>query len=264
MKPLYVTLVGSKLYGTYTSESDTDFKGIAFPEVDELIGLKNFEQKEFEDTEHEDGPDKMEGSIFAVRKYINLCMKGNPTVIELAFADPKFHAFTTPLGLEIMEYVREHMLTKHLFKPYSAYHKAQMRKLQSKKREGKRKEIVETHGYDPKFSMHAYRLAKQCVIVFREGVLRPTLDPEDLELAKKIRAGKENFTMEEVLEILEEVDKEMYDAYKESTLPEAPKFHEVNDFMVDIHRKYIKGHYNMQLENKFSLMNVRKVASWIG
>lgn len=245
---IYATITGSKLYGIDTEESDTDFKGIAFPTRSQLIGLENFEQQKYSNGV-EDGPEKVEGEAWAFKKFINLCMKGNPTVIEIAFADPKFHIHSTPIGLEIMKFVRDNMLTKHLFKPYSAYHRAQIRKLQSKQRVGKRKAIVDEHGYDCKFAGHAYRLARQCCIVMREGTLRPTLDPEDRELALKIRAGKENFTMEEVLQLLEEVDKDMYVAYNESKLPEKPDFDKVNQFVQFTHSCYLRSVFDDQFKD---------------
>lgn len=248
IKVLFATITGSKLYGINTEESDTDFKGIAFPTRSQLIGLENFEQQSYCNGV-EDGQEKTEGQIWAFRKFINLCLKGNPTVIEIAFADPKFHLHTTSIGLEIMKFVRENMLTKHLFKPYSAYHRAQMRKLQSKERVGKRKAIVDEHGYDCKFAGHAYRLARQCCIVMKEGTLRPTLDPDDKELALKIRAGKENFTMDEVLQILEDVDKEMYDAYSKSNLPDSPDFHKVNQFVMFTNSCYLHGAFDEQFKD---------------
>jgi len=250
MKALFATLVGSKLYGISTETSDTDIKGIALGEISQLIGLENFEQQEFKN-DVEDGPSKIEGVLYAVDKYLNLCFKGNPTVIEIAFADPKYHLYSTPIGEEVCDFVRKHMLTKHLFKPYSAYHMAQMRKLQSQERVGKRQKIVEEHNFDPKFAGHSYRLARQCVIVMREGVLRPTLDPEDREICLKIRQGKKYFTKESVLELLKSVDTEMYDAYKTSTLKESPDFKLINNFVIDIHLRYIKGEFDNQFKVPF-------------
>lgn len=250
MKPLYVTVTGSKLYGTNTPKSDTDFKGICFPEVHELIGLSNFEQQEFKQGP-DDGPDKAEGTIFTVEKYLRLCLKGNPTVIELAFAGEDFHIHTTKIGEEVNDYVRNNMITKHLFKPYSAYHRAQIKKLQSMNRTGKRAQSVIDNGYDPKFAMHAYRLARQCVIVMEEGILRPTLDVDDREMALKIREGKVNFSKDEVLSILEDVDKDMHTAYKNSSLKEKPNFNDTQDFLVDLHHRYLKGEYDVQLQDGF-------------
>lgn len=57
--PLFVTVVGSKLYGSAVNGvSDTDFKGICLPHIDEIIGMRRFEQDEF--SNGKTGPDKIE------------------------------------------------------------------------------------------------------------------------------------------------------------------------------------------------------------
>lgn len=234
--PVFITFVGSQLYGTDTPESDKDFKGIGFPDLDEIIGLKHFEQQEYKNNV-EDGPNKIEGVIYDIRRYIHLCMKGNPTVIEFACAHPNHHILTTDIGEHVRKFVRENFLTKHLFKPYSAYHRAQVRKLQSMKRTGKRAELVKALGFDSKFSSHAFRLAKQCVQVMKTGELNPTLEGEELDICRKIRNG--DYGKEGTLAILEDVDKEMYSAYQTSTIPEKPDFNKVNVWLINLYSNYI-------------------------
>lgn len=253
MKPLFATIVGSKLYGLSTDQSDTDFKGFGFPEMDELIGLANFEQKQYKNN-IEDGPAKVEGSMYAIGKYVQLCMKGNPTVIEVAFADPIHHIYLNTVGEYVLDFIKANMLTKHLFKPYSAYHRAQMKKLQSMNRTGKRAEDVLKYGYDPKFASHAYRLATQCIMVMKEGTLNPTLEGEDRDIALALRAG-DKYNKDEVLAVLEKVDKEMYVAYEASKLPERPNYNVVNNFLVDLHKGYIdwtvEGYNELVEESEF-------------
>jgi len=248
MMALFVTTVGSKLYGTNTESSDIDLKGFAFDDVDQLIGLKNFEQQTYNNGVA-DGPSKIEGSVYSLKKYIKMCMTGNPTVIEIAFADKQFWTYTTPIGEEVCKYVRDNFLTKALFKPYSDYHRDQVRKLQSMNRTGKRAEIVEKYGFDTKFAGHSYRLARQCSIVMSEGTLRPTLDPADKQMCLDIRNGKYN--KEEALKILEDVDKQMYDAYKISTLKNEPDFNDANDFTVNLYKRYINGEFDVYNQTPF-------------
>jgi predicted nucleotidyltransferase len=245
MYPIFVTIVGSKLYNTATETSDTDFKGICFPEIDEIIGLNHFEQQELKNG-ISDGPDKSEGVIYSTSRYLNLCLKGNPTVIEIAFANEKFWLHTTDIGKEICQVVRNNFLTKHLFKPYSAYHTAQIRKLQTQNPIGKRAKIVEEFGYDVKFAMHSFRLAKQCIQIMKTGWLNPSLDGDEKELAIQIRKGK--FSKEEVLKILNDLDKEMYDSYKNSNLKQEPNFKSVNEFVKRLNLNYLNGVYSNQFK----------------
>lgn len=256
MKPAFVTVVGSKLYGISTEASDTDFKGFGFAEVDEILGLKKFEQQEY-NNHKPDGPEKTEGVIYDIRRYIHLCRKANPTVIEIAFADPKFSLHFTMVGLEVADFVKKEMLTQALFPSYSAYHRAQVKKLQSMDRVGKRAEIVFKHGYDVKFASHAYRLARQCVIVLSEGVLRPTLDPEDKELCMKIRQGE--FSKDECLAILDMVDKQMYAAHKDTKLKKLPDFDRCNNFLVDLYQRYLKGEFDSQLSPVYHPLDTQLV-----
>jgi hypothetical protein len=113
-------------------------------------------------------------------------------------------------------------------------------------RTGKRAEAVKELGYDAKFASHAYRLARQCTIVMAEGTLRPTLDPEDREMCMKIRRGE--FSKEDCLKILEDVDKQMYEAYKISTIPESPDFNKSNDFVTKLHMDYLHGQFDEQFK----------------
>ena len=117
MKPSFVTIVGSKLYGISTPSSDTDFKGFGFCEIDEIIGLKTFEQQQY-NNHKPDGPEKAEGQVYDIRYYFKLCLKANPTVIEIAFADSSFWMHSTEIGKEVAEFVRNNMLTQRLFPAY--------------------------------------------------------------------------------------------------------------------------------------------------
>lgn len=253
VQPIFATDVGSRLYGISTPESDRDFKGFGFETVDEILGLGHFEQQEFKN--YNNGQeiakkDTVEGVIYSVRRYVSLCMSGNPTVIEIAFSDPKFHFYTSDIGIEVCNFVKTNFLTKRLFKPYSAYHRAQLRKLQSMERTGRRKEIVDQYGFDLKFAMHAYRLARQCYIVMDEGVLRPTLDENDRKIALEFRHGV--YSKEEALAILERVDKEMYEAYEKSTLPEEPDYKKTNNFLIEVYSDYLDGKFDqLFLEKEF-------------
>ena len=236
---LFVTVVGSQLYGFATEKSDIDFKGFCLPSIPQLIGLDSFEQQEY-NNEKPDGPEKMEGTIYALARYLHLgIIKCNPTVLEIAFTEPKYWMYKTDLGLEVCQFIKNHGITKRLFKPYNAYHLAQMKKMSNTEKTGKRKELIDEFRYDVKNASHAFRLGRQATLAMQTGKIIPTLTGNDLILGKDIRSGK--YCLEEVMEILRKIDKEMYEAYKTSTIKEEPDYHLVNDFLVDIHQKYVKN-----------------------
>jgi predicted nucleotidyltransferase len=241
MTPLFISIVGSRLYGTNIASSDTDVKGFAFPTESELIGLDK-RNKPYKIENSKEDADKIEGQVYTVGEYLGLCMKGNPTVIEIAFAGDEHVICSTDVGLRIACFIRETFVTKHLFKPYSAYHRAQIRKLQSQERVGKRKEIVDKYGYDVKFAMHAYRLGVQCIMAMQTGIIQPTLTGHHLQTAKEIRDGE--YAKEEALKILDNIDKKMYEAYQASNLPAEPNKRLVERFLIDLHKRFLGGEFH--------------------
>jgi len=232
MKILFITTVGSRLYGINKEDSDYDYKGFCLPDIDTLIGLKNFEQQEWKDEESE-------GTIYSLKKFLHLSMKGNPTVLEIAFTDPKFHLFSTPLGLEIREFIRKNLITKQVFGAYSSYFRSQLRKLDRPERAGKRQDLIDLHGWDAKFAAHAFRLGLQCIQVLKYGELRPTLSSGPKKICLSIRNYK--LDKEEVREMLLRMDKQMYVIYKKSSLPELPDFELINQYLTDIQGLYIRN-----------------------
>lgn len=240
----YVTLVGSKLYGIATENSDTDIKGWGFEAEDEIYGQRVRKQQDLENGV-EDGPAKVEGTIYTLRRYLLLCLKSNPTVCELAFAAPEYHIHKSdPIAEEVNEFVRNNLITKHLFKAYSAYHRAQMRKMESMQRTGKRKDIVDQYGYDLKFCSHAYRLSRQCIEMLESGKMYPTMTEKDKAICLAIRAGE--YTKEQAVSLLKSVDEGMYEAYKKTSIPDAPSFQKVNDFTRFMYRKYVRSIAEME------------------
>lgn len=55
----------------------------------------------------------------------------------------------------------------------------------------------------------------------------------------------------DALSILELVDQEMYKAYKDTKLPEAPDFHTVNNFLVTLYSDYLSWIHNQNPQSIF-------------
>jgi uncharacterized protein len=247
MKPIYVSIVGSRLYGTNKDDSDYDIKGCAVGEVDEYCGLKSKEQQDYSNGKL--GNENFNGTIYEIRRCFNLLLKGNPTILEPFCADSKFVIYSTPIGEEVAKFVRENMITKHLFMPFFNYHYSQIKEFTTSTRIGKRKDLFDTYGYDGKFASNAYRLAKQCVMLMREGKLDPTLKGFDKEIVSKMRNYE--FTKEECLTYLNNNINEMNDAFSVSTLPEKPDYDKVNGFVTNIVKNYISNSFLMS--NSFNI-----------
>jgi len=234
MNVYFKTIVGSKLYGLDTPTSDTDYKGFGMPDCDYIIGLKRQETDSCKNL-----TENSEEALFSVGKYLSVLMKGNPTVFEIAFADKKFHTVRTPIGSAIISFVQKTFITKHLFSPYSAYFRAQRADIKKQKTKGNRIEIIKQFGYDTKSASHCLRIGYQCNQIMKTGYLNPTLEGEEREICMAIKKGEMNLS--QVDSILEKVDKEMYNSYKNTKLTEQPDYQTVNEFCVSIYKNYLLG-----------------------
>ena len=242
MKPIYVAIVGSRLYGFAKDDSDYDIKGIGLSEVSEYCGLKAKEQLDYSNGKL--GSSSYNGTIYEFRRCFHLLIKGNPTVLEPFCVDPKYILHTTRIGDLIAKFIRDNMITKHFFKPYYFYHQSQIKEFTTSTRIGKRKELFEKYGFDGKFSSNAYRLAKQCVQLMKTGKLDPTLVGEDRDIVMKMRNYE--YTKEECLSFLNGNVNEMNEAFASSKLPDSLDMDKVNKFVTEVVHNYLFRCYEGQ------------------
>lgn len=81
---IYKCKHGSQAYGTNTSESDLDVKGIAIAPLDYYLGFaKRFEQSE-ECVSKGGAQDRV---IYDIQKFFKLAADCNPNIIEVLFCD---------------------------------------------------------------------------------------------------------------------------------------------------------------------------------
>ncbi len=234
MKVLFRTIVGSNLYGLARPDSDIDYRGFGMPGVSEIIGLKRQEQDESKSI-----AENTEGTVYSFNKYMWLLMKGNPTVLEIAFADKQFHIEQDPLGKEVCEFVQKHMISQHVTIPYFAYFKAQRHELNHTKRVGKRFDLVQKYGYDTKFASHAVRLGYQYIDIATKGMFNPTLQGHQQQQCFAIKSGL--LTLTEVNDILNDVDLKMNNARENTKIKLEVDREVVDKFMVDIYYNFLKS-----------------------
>ena len=246
MEVIFKTLVGSKLYGLATENSDTDYKGVFMPSRENMIptfeqtlGLEKFTLLErFELDVTGEGKDKVEGTMFSAKYFIQLYLKGNPTLAEIPFAGDEY-VTATDSGKEFMKFVRENMVTRHLFGGYYGYYLDQVKGFTTGRgvcRE-KRHDQIEKYGYDCKMASHAYRIGVQGVDLFTKGVINPTLQGEQRETALKIKQGG-HYSREWVVETVEVLSKQLKAAESTSPLPVAPDFKKVHEFIMKFNKDY--------------------------
>lgn len=239
--PVLLVITGSTLHNTnLKTVSDIDFKGFCLPPIQGLLGLDPFSQEKYNN--ELTGTAKIEGVVESLRRQLGFIYDGDLAGSETCFADSRFHVYSISLAQEICEFARKNLLSKSLFKAYTGYFKSQVREIKRQTRTGDRQWMIVQYGYDTKFAGHAYRLGKQAIDIMRDGTFSPTLSEEEGNKVRSIRTGA--YTFDQMVELLDKLDKEMYESYQNSTIREQADRQLLNNFVIDIQQRYIRGEFD--------------------
>ena len=118
---IYLTISGSKAYGTNNANSDTDIRGVAVESLDDILTGKSFEQIE---------DDKTDTFIYGLRKFFKLCAECNPNVLEMLGTRTEDILFINDAGKKLRDNA-EIFLSKLAYQKFVGYATAQLRRLQN-------------------------------------------------------------------------------------------------------------------------------------
>lgn len=114
---MFKTQYGSKLYGTNGPNSDTDWKYLFLPSLDDVLLGKQVLKTKFVSPNVEDKSKQVDEDFVPVQKFAYDFLKGVPYAVEVAFGADGNHAeqkFLHPLFQEFMTELRSKFLTKKL------------------------------------------------------------------------------------------------------------------------------------------------------
>jgi hypothetical protein len=117
MKILLKAIVGSQAYGTNTTNSDVDYKGVYAQPVEDLIGFTYKEQIEVSKDE----------CYFEVRRFLQLLQSANPTMLELLYMPPECIVEKHP-AFDIIIQNRDKFLTRKCLQSFGGYALEQINK----------------------------------------------------------------------------------------------------------------------------------------
>lgn len=124
---IYLTIHGSRAYGTNIATSDTDYKGVAIPPKEYFLGYAfNFEQQE-ELVSNGHPHDK---TVFDIRKFVKLAADCNPNIIEILNTAESDIVKTTKWG-ELLLASRDQFISKKAKHTFSGYAHAQLKRIKS-------------------------------------------------------------------------------------------------------------------------------------
>lgn len=233
MREIIRTRIGSHCHGTNMPESDTDIRTIFIPPRDYFVGLKTCKMYE----EKQDGKDI---EHWNVSKLIRLALKGNPSALNVIFANKKDLFYVDEWGQRILD-VRDRFLSQRSITSVIGYCTSQLHKLTIGRgsKIGKRSLMIEKYGYDVKFCYHAVMLTNMGIELVRDGRYEPLRKDIEQQYLKKIRRGL--IPLEEIRHQIRENLETIKTLEPICPLPKNPDETWANEFMTNFIWDYLTG-----------------------
>ena len=241
--------VGSTVHGLHHGGQDDRDEMAVFIEPPEFLvglararglrgGLYGFEHY-VERTQPEgvrSGPGDLDLVAYSLRKYVRLALKGHPTILLLLFVPADLVIVETDIGRELRG-LRSALLSKRAGRGYLGYLHGQRERLLGSRgqRNVNRPELVEAHGFDTKYAMHAARLGYQGIELLETGSLTLPMPEPERSSVMAIRTGERTF--EETVAEIEQVEHRLAAALERTALPDEPDRAAVDRFLVDAYRR---------------------------
>ena len=186
------SVVGSTVHGLANAGTDDrDEMGVCVEPREYVLGLRRFEHYVFR-TQAEgvpSGPGDLDLTIYGLRKYARLALKGSPTTLLLLFARDHAIVARTPLGEELQA-LAPAFLSRRTARTFLGYVDAQRRGLTGERHATRTRELSAEHGYDTKYAMHALRIAVQGRELLTTGRITLPVPEPDRSRLMAVRRGE--------------------------------------------------------------------------
>lgn len=239
-------VVGSTVHGlSNPGTDDRDEMGVCVEPVEYIAGLRPFERWVLR-TQPEgvpSGPGDLDLTIYGLRKYCRLALKGSPTVLLLLFIDGEHVIERTGLGTDLQA-LAPAFISRRTGRAFLGYVDAQRRGLVGERHATRTRELSSTYGYDTKYAMHALRIAHQGQELLGTG--RITLPIEEPERSHLLEVRRGEVPLRDVLRRLHEQAERLEDAMLESELRDEPDRDAVDAFLVDAYQRIWAGEQREQ------------------
>lgn len=169
---------------------------------------------------------------YGLRKYLNLALKGNPSILLALFVPDEAVREITPEG-QALRALAPAIVSKQAYMPFRGYMRQQHERLLGLRgqRNVTRPELVDKYGYDTKYAGHVVRLGVQGCELLMTGRINLPMAPTMRQLVVDVRTGK--FTLAQVSQYIIDAEQGLDLAYAQSSLPERPDTERVQAWMLD-------------------------------
>lgn len=239
-------LVGSTVHGLNVNDGieDRDEMGVCVEPFEEAMALWDpFEQFIYRTAAEREGRSNarstggdLDLTIYGLRKWTRLAIKGNPTIMLLLFTPEDQLVFCDELGAELRA-LAPAIVSRRAQGPFLGYLQAQKQRLTGERGQKRihRPELEAMYGFDTKYAMHMLRLGFQGVEMLTTGRLSlPMREPERAFLLD-VRLGK--VSEQECLKRADDLERELVDLATTSPLPERPEEAKVEDWALGAYRR---------------------------
>jgi predicted nucleotidyltransferase len=234
-------LVGSTVHGLANAGTDDrDEMGVCIEPPEYVVGLRGFEHF-VSRTQPEgvpSGPGDLDLTVYGLRKFCRLALKGSPTVLLLFFVEGEHVLHRTPTGTELQALVPS-FLSQRTGRAFLGYLGAQRRGLLGVRHATRTRELSGEHGYDTKYAMHALRIGVQGIELLETGrITLPVPEPDRARL-RAVRAG--TVALGDVVTQLDDVAARLEGLVAGSDLPPRADEARVDRFLIEAHERAWSG-----------------------
>jgi predicted nucleotidyltransferase len=195
--------VGSTLHGLHNpGTDDRDEMGVCVEPPEYVLGLREFEHFVYRTQPEgvQSGPGDLDLTIYGLRKYCRLALKGSPTTLLLLFVPAESLLVRSELG-DQLQVLAPAFVCRRTGAAFLGYLDAQRRGLVGDRHAPRTRERSAEHGYDTKYAMHALRIGYQGEELLSTGrITLPVPEPTRSRLME-VRAGSVA-----LVDVLDELD----------------------------------------------------------
>jgi hypothetical protein len=240
------TTVGSQVHGiAIEGTDDHDEMGVYIEPRSHVYGMTQPAERYVWRTQAEgvrSGAGDTDYVGYSLRRYLQLAVVGNPTVLLPLFAPYEHVHECTPIGASL-RLMRDEFLTQEAVHRFLGLDSQRLAMLgfRSKGRPN-RPELVAKYGYDVKYASHAYRLSVQGLEVARDGTLTLPLPDADREAVLSIKRGEwKRDLVSSAIEYHAALIRRLLDK-GETPLPEHPDRDRIGAWSMAAHEAHWYGH----------------------
>jgi predicted nucleotidyltransferase len=231
-------LVGSTVHGlSNAGTDDRDEMGVSVEPPRYVVGLDRLDHcvARTQPEGRPSGPGDVDLTIYGLRKFARLAIKGSPTVLLLFFVRGEDVLHTTDLGRELQQ-LAPAFLSARTGQSFLGYLDAQARSLRGERHATRTRELSQQHAYDTKFAMHALRIGLQGIELLTTGTISlPVSEPARSRL-REVRSG--SVPLPEVLQEIDDAARRLADLSASTDLPALPDTERINAFLHRAHEAW--------------------------